>query len=125
MGCAPRNPAPRNHFWCGSSEHQAATVQLHSVEEISQECRPLLGALPLSLTWKNHRGFSVAFSNGCSVAVPNGMSFVSGICQRIVTCPVDFYWNCPTKIQWHFSTDFHVCEIWCNSTNSHDYYYYC
>ena len=35
MGGAPRNPAPRNHFWCGLSNHQAATAQMHSVENIS------------------------------------------------------------------------------------------
>ena len=29
MGGAPRNPAPRNHFWCGLSSHQTATAQMH------------------------------------------------------------------------------------------------
>ena len=39
MGGAPRNPAPRNHFRCGLSNHAA--------EETTVECRrPLLGALP-------------------------------------------------------------------------------
>ena len=28
MGGAPRNPAPRNHFWCGLSNYQAATAQM-------------------------------------------------------------------------------------------------
>ena len=28
MGGAPRNLAPRNHFWCGLSNHQAATAYM-------------------------------------------------------------------------------------------------
>ena len=36
-------------FRCGLSNHQAATAQMHSVEETILECRPLLGALPRSL----------------------------------------------------------------------------
>ena len=28
MGGAPGNPVPRNHFWCGLSNHQAATAQM-------------------------------------------------------------------------------------------------
>ena len=50
MGGAPRNPAPRNHFWCGLSNHQAATAQMHLVGKKIVECRPPLGALPLFLT---------------------------------------------------------------------------
>ena len=34
MGGAPGNPAPRNHFWCGLSNHQAATAQMHLVKKI-------------------------------------------------------------------------------------------
>ena len=37
-------------FWRGLSNHQAATAQMHLVEKIIVECRPLLGALPPSLT---------------------------------------------------------------------------
>ena len=37
-------------FWYGLSNHQAATAQMHLVETNILECRPLLGALPLSLT---------------------------------------------------------------------------
>ena len=38
----------------------------------------------------NHRGCSVAFSNGLSAACSDGSSFVSDMFQRIVTFPVDF-----------------------------------
>ena len=34
--------------WCGLSNHQAATAQMHLVETAMEECRPLLGALPPS-----------------------------------------------------------------------------
>ena len=54
---------------------------------------------------RNHRGFSVACSKG--------ISLFSGIFQRIVICPVDFYWNCPMDFRWHFPVEFHFCEIWC------------
>ena len=54
---------------------------------------------------RNPRGFSVAFFNGNSL--------FSVISQRIVTCPVDFYWNGPMDFQWHFPTEFHFCEFWC------------
>ena len=30
MGGAPGNPAPRNHFWCASSNRQAATAQMRT-----------------------------------------------------------------------------------------------
>ena len=36
-------------FWCGSSNHQAATAQMHLVEKNIVECPAPLGALPLSL----------------------------------------------------------------------------
>ena len=49
-------------FWRGSSNHQAATVQMHVVEKNIVECPPLLGALPPSLSmcvwmagWKDGR----------------------------------------------------------------------
>ena len=35
--------------WCGLSNHQAATAQMHLVGKAVVECRPLLGALPPSL----------------------------------------------------------------------------
>ena len=38
---------------------------------------------------RNHRGLSVACSNGCSVAFSNRLSLFSGIFQRIDTSPVD------------------------------------
>ena len=38
---------------------------------------------------RNHRGFSVAWANGLSVACSNIIVRVSGMFQRIVTCPVD------------------------------------
>ena len=37
------------------------------------------------------RGFSVAFSNGLSVAFSDEILLVSGIFQRIGTCPVDVH----------------------------------
>ena len=36
-------------FWCGLSNHQAATAQMHLVENSFVECPRLLGTLPLSL----------------------------------------------------------------------------
>ena len=62
---------------------------------------------------RNHCGFSVAVSNGCSVAFSNIISLVSDRFQRIVTCPVDFDWNCPMDCQWHFPVKFHFCDFWC------------
>ena len=62
---------------------------------------------------RTHRGFSVAFSNGCSVAVSNGSSLLSGIFQRIVTFPVDLYWNSPMDVHCHFPMEFHFCDFWC------------
>ena len=35
------------------------------------------------------------FPMGCQLHCSNGISLVSSIFQRIVTCPVDAYWNCP------------------------------
>ena len=35
-------------FWCGLSNHQATTAQMHLVGKSITECRLLLGALPLS-----------------------------------------------------------------------------
>ena len=61
----------------------------------------------------NHRGFSVACSNGFSVAFSNGITHVSCIFQRIVICPVDFYWNVPMDFQWHFPMEFHLRDFWC------------
>ena len=43
----------------------------------------------------NHHGFSVAFSNGCSL--------FSGTVQRIVTFSVDFYWNTSNRLSIAFS----------------------
>ena len=78
--------------------------------------RPTLGTKDCTRNRRltNHRGFSVAFSNGLSVAFSNGISHVSGMFQRIITCPVDFNWNCRMDFQWHFRMDFHCCEFWCN-----------
>ena len=62
---------------------------------------------------RNHREFSVAFSNGLSVSFSNINSLSSCMFQRIVTCPVDFHWNCPMDCQWHFPMDVHSCDVWC------------
>ena len=61
---------------------------------------------------RNHRGFSVAFSDGCSVSFSNGISWFSRSFQRIVTCPADF-----TGIsQWMFSVCFQCSSLtWCNT----------
>ena len=45
---------------------------------------------------RNHRGCSVAFSNGFPVAFPNGIPLFCGIFKRIVTCPVNDHGN----VQW-------------------------
>ena len=47
----------------------------------------------------NPRGFSMASPNGLSAAFSSGISLVSGISQRIATCPV----NVSGKVQWIFS----------------------
>ena len=49
-------------FWCGLSNHQAATAQMHLVGTNIVECRPLLGALPLSLT---EQGFEYLIPPWC------------------------------------------------------------
>ena len=48
---------------------------------------------------RNHRGLSVAFSNGFQVAVSNGCSLFSGMFQTIVTCPMFV----TGTVQWMFS----------------------
>ena len=40
---------PGTTFWSGLSNHQAASAQMHLVGRNIVECRPTLGALPLSL----------------------------------------------------------------------------
>ena len=62
----------------------------------------------------NHRGCSVAFSKGFSVAFSNIVSRSSGIVQRIVTLPVaSFHWNSPMDTQWHVPMEFHTRAFWC------------
>ena len=53
---------------------------------------------------RNYRGFSVALFNI--------ISLFSGIFQRIVTLPVDYYWNFPMDFHWHYPMAFHFYEIW-------------
>ena len=72
---------------------------------ISEE--PLIYVNNNMLTERWNSGFLLAFK--LFVATTVGESIV----QRIVTSPVDFYWNCPKEFQWHFPMDVHVCEIWC------------
>ena len=54
-----------------------------------------------------NRGFSVAFSNGCSVACSNIIALVSGMFHRIVTFPVDSIGNVQRMFsgvfQWNLS----------------------
>ena len=54
-----------------------------------------------------NRGFSVAFSNGCSVACSNIIALVSGMFHRIVTFPVDSTGNVQRMFsgvfQWNLS----------------------
>ena len=52
---------------------------------------------------RNHCGLSVA----CSTII----SLFSCSLQRIVTCPLDSYWNVPTDFQWHFLMDVHFARI--------------
>ena len=47
------------------------------------------------------------------MAFSNIVSLVSGIFQRIVTYPVDYYWTCPMDDQWHFPMEFSCCDVWC------------
>ena len=54
---------------------------------------------------RNHRGLSVAFSDG--------ISHDRGIFLRIATCPADFHWNCPMDFQWHLPMELHLCDCWC------------
>ena len=49
--------------------------------------------------------------HGCSKASSNGISLVSGILQRIVTCPVDVYWTFPTGPQGNFPMEFRFCDF--------------
>ena len=56
---------------------------------------------------------SSGISNGFPVVFSNTISHFRSISQRIVTCPVDFYWNFPMDFQWYVPTAFHVCDIWC------------
>ena len=54
-------------------------------------------------------------SNGLSVACSNVISRFSGMAQRIVTCPVDVYWNSrrwtfSVVFQWMFLLWFLVCN---------------
>ena len=62
---------------------------------------------------RNHHGFSVAFPNGFSAVCFNKVVSVSGMFERIVTFPVDFYWNCPMAFQWRFPMEFQLCAFWC------------
>ena len=55
---------------------------------------------------RNNRGFSEAFSNGCSVTFSNNLSLANGISRRIVTFPVHFHWKCPMDFQWRVPIDF-------------------
>ena len=63
---------------------------------------------------RNHRGFSVACSNGYALAFSDIISLFSGISQRIVTCPVDLYCNRPMDCQWHFPTYFVTYQWYCS-----------
>ena len=51
-------------------------------------------------------GMLAAFPNGVSVVLSNGISLVSGLFRRIVTRPVDLYWNSPMDCQWYFRWNF-------------------
>ena len=61
---------------------------------------------------KNHRGFSVAFSNGCSVVFSDGISLFSCMFKRIATCPVDVYWNFPIDVQCRFPMELWIKLGW-------------
>ena len=58
---------------------------------------------------RSDRGLSVACSHGCPVAFSNTISMFSGIFQRIATCPVDCYWNCPMDFSGAFSDGCSLC----------------
>ena len=52
-----------NTFWCGLSNHQAASAQMRLVGKNIAECRPPLGALPLSLTILAKVYFAITYYN--------------------------------------------------------------
>ena len=72
---------------------------------------------------RSHRGLSVAFSYGLSAAFSNGIAIFSGIFQRIVTCPVGFYWNRQMGVQWHFPMEL-LLLLLLLITITINYYYY-
>ena len=61
----------------------------------------------------NHRGFSVAFSNGCSMAVSNELSFVLWYFPKVCHFPSGFSLEFPMDLQRHFPMDLNCCEFWC------------
>ena len=50
---------------------------------------------------RNHSGFSVVFSDGCSLVCYNIISHFRCMFQRIDAFPVDLHWNCPMDFQLH------------------------
>ena len=51
-------------------------------------------------------------SNGLPAALSNTCSLFSGIFQRIVIFPVDFYCAFPMDVQSHSPMEFHLCDFW-------------
>ena len=60
--------------------------------------------------WPSPRAWQERAPLGCSVASCSGISLFSGSFQSIVTCPVNFYWNCPMDFQSIFQWIF-TCVI--------------
>ena len=71
MGGAPRNPAPRNHFfvWIVKPSGCHCTDAFGGTKPIV-ECRPLLGALPLSLSVRILNAFLGAACHGLCDGTP-------------------------------------------------------
>ena len=74
----------------------------HRIEPLRPDCLPWPARIKLLHTriqhLRNHCGLSVAFPNGVSVTCSNIISYISGMSQRTVTCPVDVRWNCPMVV---------------------------
>ena len=79
---------------------------------------------------RNHRGFSVAFSNEFSVAFSNGISFASGMFQRIINYPSGLSLELSNGCSGlHFPMEFDFCDvlcvICCHDTHTHTHTHTC
>ena len=73
----------------------------------AKDCTPEIDTSEIIVNCQCH------FPLGFEWHFAKGISLVSGMFQRIVTCPVDVYWNCPMDCQRHCLMKVHACENWC------------